>query len=114
MVHEVGEHSVVRSSGENLGVLLSRLLSHQFLVTREDAKEHLGVDVPVGVVHVVKAAVLRPITISVGSRVREDHSRIRIVIVIQIRGVRHVDDVLGLDSRLGQIRVCAARILFVN
>ena len=111
VINEVGEHRVVRSGREDLGVLLARLLRHSLLVTRDDAEEHFAVDIVVRVVHVVEAAVLSPVAVRSVGRVREDHSGPRVVGGLQVGGVGHENDVLGLDSRLHQLGVHTARLL---
>ena len=111
MVNEVGEHGVISRSSQNLGVLLTSQLGNTLLITGQDAEEHLRVDLLVGVIQMIEATVLSPITVSRLARIREDLSRVGVVSVVQNGGVGHENDVLRLDSGSHKISVHTARVL---
>ena len=113
VVNEVGEHSVLRSSIEHLGVFLASRLGHSLLITRKDTKEDIRIDIVISIVHVVKATILSPITIGSGSRVREDLARVG-VLKSNDGSISHVNDVLRLDSGSHKISVHTTRVLLIT
>ena len=113
VINEVGEHSVLRSSIEHLGVFLASRLGHSLLITRKDTKEDIRIDIVISIVHVVKATILSPITIGSGSRVREDLARVG-VLKSNDGSISHVNDVLRLDSGSHKISVYTTRVLLIT
>ena len=58
----------------------------------------------------IETTILRPITISIRSRISEDHSLERVGSIGQIGSVGHVNDILRLHSSLDQVVISTARI----
>ena len=110
VINEVGEHSVLRSGIEHLGVFLASELSNTLLISGKYANEHLGIDIVISIVHVVKATILSPITIGSRSRVREDLAGVG-VLKSNDGSISHVNDVLRLDSGSHKISVHTTRVL---
>ncbi|CBK22773.2 uncharacterized protein [Blastocystis hominis] len=79
MVNEISEHSILRSSIQYLRILLTSRLFHSLSVSRKNSQEHFLVDFVISVINMIKASIFSPITISVISRISENHSRIRVI-----------------------------------